>query len=48
MQGWKVDTVPTPQEVIEVITGIYILERLGINHSLRKEVCHLANIFLTR
>ena len=46
VQGWKAHTVPTPQEVIDVITGIYILERLGIRHSLRQEVRHLPIIFL--
>jgi len=38
--GWKDDEDgnPTPSEVMEVVTGMYCMERVGIRHDLKSEV----------
>jgi hypothetical protein len=43
-RGWKQDTKPTPQEVIDAIIGMYCLERLGIHHQLKAEVVTFLNL----
>jgi hypothetical protein len=38
-EGWKDDDdTPTPQEVIDVVIGMYCMERVGIRHDVKSEV----------
>lgn len=37
-EGWKLEARPAPCEVIEVVTGMYCMERVGIRHDLKEEV----------
>ena len=37
-EGWKKGARPHPCEVIEVVTGMYCMERVGIRHDLKEEV----------
>ena len=37
-EGWKRAARPEPSEVIEVVTGMYCMERVGIRHDLKEEV----------
>lgn len=38
-EGWKDDDdIPTPSEVIDVIIGMYCMERVGIRHDVKSEV----------
>ena len=38
VRGWKVGAVPTPDEVIQALIGMYCMERVGIHHDLKHEV----------
>jgi hypothetical protein len=42
--GWKEKTLPTPCEVIEVVTGMYCMERVGIRHDLKAEVLQFLDV----
>lgn len=43
--GWKQeDELPTPCEVIEVVTGMYCMERVGIRHDLKAEVLEFLQV----
>ena len=37
-EGWKEGDMPLPSEVMEVVTGMYCMERVGIRHDLKAEV----------
>ncbi|CAM9132428.1 unnamed protein product, partial [Ectocarpus fasciculatus] len=43
-EGWKDDDdTPTPSEVIDVIIGMYCMERVGIRHDVKTEVLAFMN-----
>jgi hypothetical protein len=42
--GWKEKKLPTPCEVIEVVTGMYCMERVGIRHDLKAEVLKFLHV----
>jgi hypothetical protein len=46
--GWKKDkdADPTPAELMDVVTGMYCMERLGIRHDLKEEVLQFLQVFL--
>lgn len=37
-KGWKEGPVPKPREIIDVIVGMYCMERVGVHHDVKNEV----------